>query len=444
MNSLELNFEATPQRKVYRVSELTRLIRMTLEDEFGTVWVEGELSNVHAHTSGHVYFTLKDETAQIQAALFRRERQQVRFELKDGLKVRVLGDVTAYEARSQYQIIVRHMEPLGRGDLQEAFERLKKKLQAEGLFDAARKKRLPLLPRRIGIVTSPTGAAIRDMLNILSRRFPNVYVLIAPVKVQGEGAAEEIAAAIDLLNARGGLDVLIVGRGGGSLEDLWAFNEEIVARAIARSKIPIISAVGHEIDFTISDFVADLRAPTPSAAAELVVRPKAEFEAELRHWAQRLSRALRQRVLELRNRLLRAERSDVFRAPRHVVRNQRQRVESLAAALRREIRHELERRQQRLDELAARLPRLAQRSLEAQRQRLKRGEVALTALNPRRVLERGYSITRRKRDQLVVRSADEVMPGESVLTLLARGWVESNVIQRGNHAGEVESNADEV
>jgi exodeoxyribonuclease VII large subunit len=317
-SSRTLNLETSePQdgRRIYRVSELTRLIRVALENEFGSIWVEGEISNVHPSTPGHIYFTLKDESAQIKAALFRGDRRAVRVELRDGLKVRVFGEITAYEQRSEYQIIVKQVEEAGLGSLQEAFEKLKKKLAAEGLFDAARKKPLPMLPRRIGIVTSPTGAAIRDILNILTRRFPNLYVLVAPVKVQGEGASAEIAAAIDLLNARGGLDVLIVGRGGGSLEDLWAFNEEVVARAIARSRLPVISAVGHEIDFTISDFVADLRAPTPSAAAELVVRPKADFEKMLSQLAVRLTRGLRQRALEWKNRLLKVERSEVFREP---------------------------------------------------------------------------------------------------------------------------------
>lgn len=424
-------------RRIYRVSELTRLIRVALENEFGSVWVEGELSNVHVHSSGHLYFTLKDESAQIQAALFRGSRGAVRFELRDGQKARVFGEITAYEARSQYQIIVKQVEEAGKGSLQEAFEKLKKKLAAEGLFDEARKKRLPMLPRRIGIVTSPTGAAIQDMLNILGRRFPNLYLLVAPVKVQGEGAAAEIAGALDLLNARGGLDVLIVGRGGGSLEDLWAFNEEVVARAIARSAIPVISAVGHETDFTISDFVADLRAPTPSAAAELVVRPKAEFERTLAQLAGRLARGLRQRALELKNRLLKVERSDVFREPRTLVKQYRERIGALRAGLGREVRHLLQRRQQRLDDLGLRFRKQAVVWRDARWQDIRRLAASLKALSPDAVLERGFSITRRA-DGHILRDAGEAAAGERISTKLHRGILESEVVKGGAHGGKEE------
>ncbi|OGV74134.1 MAG: exodeoxyribonuclease VII large subunit, partial [Lentisphaerae bacterium RIFOXYA12_FULL_60_10] len=258
--------------KALTVTELTRRIRAALEQGIGPVVVEGEVSNVRRPSSGHCYFTLKDETAQIAAVLFRGVLETLRIVPKDGLQVRVRGELTVYEKNGNYQILVRHLEETGRGSLQARFEQLKSRLQQEGLFDAARKRPLPVLPRHIGIVTSPTGAAIRDILQVLSRRFPNLHVLVAPVRVQGDGAAEAIAAAIDRLNQRADLDVLIIGRGGGSLEDLWAFNEEVVARAVFRSRLPVISAVGHEIDFTISDFVADVRAPTPSAAAEIVVR----------------------------------------------------------------------------------------------------------------------------------------------------------------------------
>ena len=419
------------------MSELTRLIRVALENEFGSVWVEGELSNVHVHSSGHLYFTLKDESAQIQAALFRGSRGAVRFELRDGQKARVFGEITAYEARSQYQIIVKQVEEAGKGSLQEAFEKLKKKLAAEGLFDEARKKRLPMLPRRIGIVTSPTGAAIQDMLNILGRRFPNLYLLVAPVKVQGEGAAAEIAGALDLLNARGGLDVLIVGRGGGSLEDLWAFNEEVVARAVARSVIPVISAVGHETDFTISDFVADLRAPTPSAAAELVVRPKAEFERTLAQLAGRLARGLRQRALELKNRLLKVERSDVFREPRTLVKQYRERIGALRAGLGREVRHLLQRRQQRLDDLGLRFRKQAVVWRDARWQDIRRLAASLKALSPDAVLERGFSITRRA-DGHILRDAGEAAAGERISTKLHRGILESEVVKGGAHGGKEE------
>ena len=269
------------ERRVLTVTELTRLIKAALESEVGTVWVEGEVSNLRQPSSGHLYFTVKDANAQITAVLFRGDQQRLKFKPRDGLQVRVYGEISVYERSGNYQIIVRVLEEAGKGALQAKFEELKEKLQKEGLFDPARKKAIPLLPRHVGVVTSPTGAAIHDILNVISRRFPNLHLVLAPVKVQGEGAAREIAAAIEFLNRRGGFDVLIVGRGGGSLEDLWCFNEEIVARAIAASRIPVISAVGHEIDFTISDFVADLRAATPSAAAELVVGRKDAFEGTL-------------------------------------------------------------------------------------------------------------------------------------------------------------------
>ncbi|HOW98241.1 MAG TPA: exodeoxyribonuclease VII large subunit, partial [Kiritimatiellia bacterium] len=276
---------------------------------------------------------------------------------------------------------------------------------------------------------------IQDMLNILGRRFPNLYILVAPVKVQGEGAAAEIAAAIDTLNARGGLDVLIVGRGGGSLEDLWSFNEEVVARAIARSALPVISAVGHETDFTISDFVADLRAPTPSAAAELVVRPKAEFEQWLAQWAGRLARGLRQRALELKNRLLKVERSDVFREPRSLVKQYRQRIGALHAGLAREVRHRLQRRQQRLDDLGLRFRKQALVWRDAKKQDLRRLAASLKALSPDAVLERGFSITR-SADGRVLRDAARVAAGERISTKLHRGTLESEVVKGGAHGGK--------
>ena len=256
---------------VFTVSELTRGIRSILEQAFDTVWVEGEISNYVLAQSGHAYFSLKDETSQVRCVFFKGNRIRVKFDPEDGDQVLLFGRVNVYEPRGEYQIVVEAMEPRGLGALQKAFEQLKAKLEKEGLFDEAHKQALPEFPWKIGIVTSPTGAAIRDLLNVLHRRNPRVSVVLAPAKVQGEGAAEEIAQAIRDLNTLEELDVLIVGRGGGSIEDLWAFNEEVVARAIHESKLPVVSAVGHEIDFTISDFVADLRAPTPSAAAELVV-----------------------------------------------------------------------------------------------------------------------------------------------------------------------------
>src|SRR5579871_5543501 len=274
-------FDVTPQRQIFKVSELTERISEMLESAFDDVWVEGEVSNCHAAQSGHIYFTLKDARAQVKCVCFRDQARGLKCRPEDGLHLTVRGSIGVYQPRGEYQIYVSYIEPVGVGALQLAFEQLKKKLAAEGLFDESRKKPLPVLPRCIGLVTSPTGAAVRDILRILKRRFANVHVQIYPVKVQGEGAAKEIAAGLKYFSTAKFADVVILARGGGSLEDLWAFNEEIVARAISESRLPVISGVGHETDFTIADFVADLRAPTPSAAAEIVVRSRAEFEKHI-------------------------------------------------------------------------------------------------------------------------------------------------------------------
>ncbi len=425
-------------RKIYRVGEITRLIRVALENEFGSVWIEGEISNLRRPASGHLYFTLKDESAQIAAVFFKGALRGLTFALQDGVKIRVYGEISVYEASGQYQVIVRKAEEAGKGSLQEAFEALKKKLAAEGLFDASRKKPLPVLPRHVGIVTSPTGAAIHDILSVLSRRFPNLHVVIAPVKVQGAEAAGEIAAAIDLFNERGGIDVMIVGRGGGSLEDLWCFNEEGVARAIARSRIPVISAVGHEIDFTISDFVADLRAPTPSAAAELMVGRKAAFEEQLQQMAARLVRCLRERALELRNRVTAAGRSYVFREPRNLVRQFVQRVDALRASLLTGLEGAARERRVRLDRLGLRLAHGVELKTGALRQDVRRIALQLRALSPLAVLDRGFSITRRK-GGAIVRDAAGVGVGEILQTQVARGVLESKVISKeagGQHGRE--------
>jgi exodeoxyribonuclease VII large subunit len=421
------------QRKVYRVAELTRLIKTTLENEVGTVWVEGEISNFLHHTSGHMYFALKDAEGLIRAAMFRGSQRGLAVQPANGLQVRVYGRVSAYPLRSEFQIVVEKMEAAGKGSLQEQFEKLKEKLQKDGLFEEARKKKLPLLPRHIGIVTSPTGAAIQDMLQVLDRRFPNLHIVLAPVRVQGEGAAQEIADAIDLFNQRGGIDAMIVGRGGGSLEDLWAFNEEVVARAIARSAIPVISAVGHETDFTISDFVADVRAPTPSAAAELVVGRKADFELRITRSVRGLTHALQSRALRYRNRLTRAGGSYVFREPQNLLKQFRVRIDRLRAGLASELRHVWTQRQQRADELGMRLKHTAGQTVRARAETLKRLASQLRALGPTAVLDRGYSITRLP-DGRIVRTAEDVKVGEKIETLLAGGLLESAVTDRRKDA----------
>ncbi len=417
------------KRRVYRVAELTRRIKSLLESDIGAVWVEGEVSNARIYPSGHLYFTLKDETAQISAVLFRGAAASCKIPVKDGAKLRVWGEISVYEQRGQYQLIVRRVEDAGQGDLQKAFEALKAKLTAEGLFDPARKRPLPMLPRTIGIVTSPAGAVIRDILNVLGRRFPDRHILLAPVRVQGAGAAEEIAAAIDLLNARGDVDVIIVARGGGSLEDLWAFNEEIVARAIARSSIPVISAVGHDTDFTISDFVADVRAPTPSAAAELVVRPKKDFEELIAVYRRRLAHALRGQALLLRNRYLRAARSYVFREPAHLLARHRERVARARENARRALESAVIQRRQRADEAGIRLAHGVQLRSQRARHRLDAARQSLRNLNPRAVLNRGYSVTFSV-DGRALTDAAEVPAGARIRTLLAKGELLSETLSQ--------------
>jgi exodeoxyribonuclease VII large subunit len=413
--------------RIYTVSELTRCVKSTLEDSFGSVWVEGELSNVRRPASGHVYFTIKDENAQIRAVLFRGAQRGVPFSPVDGVLVRAFGELTVYERSGEYQIIVRRMLESGRGALHARFEALKEKLLREGLFAEERKRPIPVLPQHIGVVTSSTGAAIRDILNVISRRFPNLHVLLHPVRVQGDGAAGEIAAAIDTLNARGGLDVLIVGRGGGSLEDLWCFNEEAVARAIARSRIPVISAVGHEIDYTISDFTADLRAATPSAAAELVVDRKEAFEEALDQAARRAGRALSEALAAARSRLAAAERSYVFREPRNLAAQYRERLGGLQARIARRVEGRLREGQQAVDDLGLRLLHEMRLRRERAAQDIRRLGSQLQALNPLRVLERGYSITRDAEGR-VLRSAAGLAAGDRVETTLAHGRLRSQVL----------------
>ncbi|MGH7267157.1 MAG: exodeoxyribonuclease VII large subunit, partial [Candidatus Rokuibacteriota bacterium] len=322
-----------PGRRVLTVTELTAALKDTLESRFGGLWVEGEISNLRVQASGHVYFTLKDDGAQIRAVLFRSRARRLRFEPGDGLHVLAFANLDVYAPRGEYQLVCEILEPKGLGALQLAFEQLKRRLHAEGLFDPGRKRPLPPFPRRVGLVTSPTGAAVRDFLRVLTRRFAGVHVVVSPVRVQGETAAAEIAQALQELNRLGGFDVLVVARGGGSLEDLWAFNEEVVARAIAASKIPVVSAVGHEIDVTIADFVADLRAPTPSAAAELLVREKAQLVAQVTSLGERLCRGLRRGLSRLAERLAALERRRVLTDPPRPLRDWHRRVDDLALRL---------------------------------------------------------------------------------------------------------------
>ncbi len=415
-----------PVRQVWKVSELTRRIKGTLEGAFGSVWVEGEISNLRRPASGHAYFTLKDATSQLRAVMFRSALAGVSLPLKDGLQVRGYGQITVYEAAGDYQIVLRKLEAAGEGELMLRLEALKKKLAAEGLFALERKRPLPALPQHVGVVTSPTGAAIRDILQVLKRRFGNLHVVVAPVRVQGAGAAEEIAAAIDLLNERSGLDVLIVGRGGGSLEDLWCFNEEIVVRAIVRSRIPVISAVGHEIDWTLSDLAADVRAPTPSAAAEMVVKSKAELERRVADAARRLGLGAQAAVLAWRNRLDRAARTPILRDPLQVVRQRQQTVDFLGVRLHNALAGLPQLVRQRAEASAHRMELAMRLRLAESSRALQHAQAQLRLLNPKAVLTRGYSLTRLP-DGRLLRAASEVQPGMILKTELAAGAVLSTV-----------------
>jgi len=393
---------SAPGRRVYTVSALTAEVKAVLEDSFPAIWVEGELSNFKHHTSGHMYFTLKDAQAQIRGVMFRGHNRLLRFQPTDGLAVLVCGAVTVYERRGEYQITAEFMEPKGVGALHLAFEQLKAKLEAEGLFRDSRKRPLPLLPRKIGIVTSPTGAVIRDMLTIIARRFPGLEVLIHPVAVQGAGAAGEIAAALGRLGSRADLDVLIVARGGGSLEDLWAFNEEIVARAVAASPIPVISAVGHETDVTIADFVADLRAPTPSAAAELVVAQRDELRQRVDEFTARGLSAL-QRVMAVR-------RSRVEMLGRHLL------LLSPVARLARQA--------DRLQGLRRRLEAWWALFRTVRGERLARAAATLESLSPLGILGRGYSICFALPSRRILKATTEVDTGSAVAVRLHQGELE--------------------
>jgi len=438
-------------RKIYTVAELTAQIRDVLEQQVPAFWVEGEISNLRVPGSGHAYFTLKDDQAQIRAVLFRNRVRRVRFEPADGMHVLAFGSLEVYAPRGEYQMVIELMEPKGVGALQVAFEQLKARLQAEGLFDAGRKRPLPRFPRRIGIVTSPTGAAIRDMLRVIGRRFGDLRIVIRPVRVQGEGAAREIADGVADLNALGDVDVILVGRGGGSLEDLWAFNEEVVARAIVASKAPVISGVGHEVDFTIADFVADLRAPTPSAAAELVVREKEAVVEALRDFHRRLRRAIERRLEGSRERLGMHTRRRVLTDPARPLRDAHRRLDELAARLRgglaanrRHAAHRLALATQRLHsatpavtisgvrgglgQLRGRLGAGVRRSLDRSQQRFQVAAGKLDGLSPLAVLGRGYSLTRTAAGE-IVRRAGQVTPGDPVRVLLHEGRLDCTVVE---------------
>ncbi|MGA2462726.1 MAG: exodeoxyribonuclease VII large subunit [Thermodesulfobacteriota bacterium] len=431
-----------PFRYILTVSELTQEIKNILDLKFSDIWIEGEISNLRIPPSGHIYFTLKDDFSQIRAVLFKMQARTLRFVLQDGLHVVCRGRVSVYERRGEYQLILEEVEPKGIGALQLAFLQLKDRLEKEGLFDPAHKKPIPMIPQTIGIVTSPTGAVIRDMLHIIHRRFENIHILLHPVRVQGEGASLEIAKAIEDFNKRMNVDVIIVGRGGGSLEDLWSFNEEIVVRAIYHSKIPIVSAVGHETDYTISDFVADLRAPTPSAAAELVVRDKREIKNTLHYLEERLENQILQTLQENRTNLSHLKK--MLTDPRKKIEEYFLRTDDLVNRFRILTSWILKRKRERslhlserlslqnpiqrvknlrlaISEIGKRLGQTMRYSVEIQRQKVEGIFGKLGSLSPLSILQRGYSITRKFPSLQILRDAAHIREGDKVEVRLHKG-----------------------
>jgi len=435
------------QDKVYTVSELTKLIRFDLESSFPFVWVEGEISNLRQPSSGHYYSTLKDDQAQedvqLKAVLFKSNASRIqtenkknsllpKFELKNGMKVVCGGRITVYEPRGEYQLVVEKLEPRGKGALQLAFEQLKEKLRAEGLFDEKYKKKLPLLPKKIGIVTSPTGAAIRDIFRILERRFNRLHLIIYPAQVQGEGAAVQIASGLNYFSQRDDIDVVIVGRGGGSIEDLWAFNEEIVARAIfnCMKTKPVISAVGHEIDFTIADFVADIRASTPSAAAEMVVAKEEEFRNKIDQLVNRLAQAEKYLLEVKRNQVNLLTEEYIYRNLQLRLMTLAQRVDDLKA---RSVRVMLEEKRRigenhsRAEARAEKLKHLIELKMKDYESSWERLASSLSNLSPLNILKKGYTICWKAGGLMPVVKATEVEPGEELIVSFYRGEINCQV-----------------
>lgn len=451
MGSLDqLGFNFRPlERRVWTVRDLIAAARTQLEREYTDVWLEGEISNFRAHPSGHLYFTVKDEASQIRVVMFRTQARLLRFRPEDGMQVIARGRVTIYEARGELQISAEYMEPKGAGALQVAFEQLKAKLQAEGLFEQDRKKSIPTLPRRIGIVTSPQAAALRDILNILGRRHRSANVLIFPAQVQGDAAPLEVSASIRYFNKARNVDVIIVARGGGSVEDLAAFNHEGLARTVAASAIPVISAVGHETDFTILDFVADLRAPTPSAAAELVIRSRQEIEEQSEGLRQRLERAMRYRLLVGRQALTQLAQHGAFarmmdslgrrqqrvddllyrmeKAERKIIDQQRRRWELAAAAVRHyDARRRLAAMREQLESRTSAMAGVFRTLLLQRRSRLERLTGELQALSPLAILERGYALVFDSSGTLI-KDAAQVNAGDEISTKVAKGRIDARV-----------------
>ncbi len=446
------NSENPPVRTV---SQLTREVKGLLEHEVGAVWVGGEISNWRVSPAGHAYFTLKDEGAQLSAVMFKGSLRRLKMDPESGLDVVVHGRITVYEQRGQYQIICDNLQPQGVGALQLAFDKLKKKLADEGLFEEAHKKALPMLPMRIGVVTSPTGAAIRDMLNVIDRRFANVNVVLYPARVQGDEAPPEIVHGIRTLDERG-VDVIIIGRGGGSLEDLWAFNDERVVRAVYSCATPIVSAVGHEIDFSLSDFAADVRAPTPSAAAELVVQERAVLADRVARGRQRMATALTRRIESLRGRMNVVGAASVLRRPTVLVEQARQRLDDArerveaavtdqAAVARIRVdqsaralvllspKVRIERTSERLRALARRIEHAGAHQAERKRARMESLGAKLHGLSPLGILERGYAVAWTMPGHELVRDGHALAPGDKVSLRFGKGAAEATIDRVKDH-----------
>jgi exodeoxyribonuclease VII large subunit len=445
----QLQFNLQPERRIFSVSDLTARIRDLLAKNFTNITVQGEISNCRPAASGHIYFTLKDDRAQIRCVFFKQQQRGMKFRPEDGLKVSVRGSISVYEARGEYQVYVESIEPLGRGALQLAFEQLKKKLESEGLFDAARKKLLPLLPNRIGLITSPAGAAVRDVVRILTRRFPNVHLTLFPVRVQGDEAVREIVEALAHFNRLQSVDVILLVRGGGSIEDLWAFNEEKLVRAIAASQIAVISGVGHETDFTIADFVADMRASTPSAAAELVVHTRREFDKHVADLRDTLDSLIHYRLLALSRRVHELAGRRGFSLPQDLLRQKRQRADELTSRLALGLRTRLEYSRRRftvahlrissfdfrvkmaalrlqLEKHIHELGDRAERAVRLKRERLQRLSLQLQERSPLQVLERGYAIATDSAGN-ILRDAAQVALGNEITVQLRRGRLTTQV-----------------
>jgi exodeoxyribonuclease VII large subunit len=447
-DQLGFTFKA-PDRRVWVVRDLVAAVRTHLEREYSDLWVEGEISNFRAQDSGHLYFTLKDQDAQLRAVMFRAQARLLRFRPENGMQVIMRGRVTVYEDRGELQLMAEYLQPKGTGALQIAFEQLKAKLGSEGLFDQARKKPIPALPRCIGIVTSPQGAALRDILNILRRRHHSASVLIYPAQVQGEAAATEVSAGVRYFNRARKVDVIVIARGGGSAEDLAAFNHEGLARAVASSEIPVISAIGHETDFTIIDFVADLRAPTPSAAAELVIRSRQEIEEQSESLRMRLARAMRYRLLMARQSLTEAAQHGAFARMVEGINRRQQRLDDLSFRLEKAQRHLIEQHRRRWERVSAAVRHYdARRVLAGIRRdllghaaaissamktvllrngaRLDQAERQLKALSPVAILERGYALVFDQGGKLL-KDSSQVETGDQISARLAKGALTARV-----------------